>query len=131
MRAPRGDIHVRGYYEDISDEDSVFDIINEINDIRGVRDANELQQSILDFDLEYYQDDITLGDDGEAMNESVINDEYVTTIDHAENVTLNYDEDRKVSVSMDDDVNSNGPVDDDDTVNCDKMTNDRVNVNVM
>ena len=56
-------MHVRGYYEDTSDEDSVFDIINEINEIRGVSDANELQQTILDFDLEYYQDDITFGDD--------------------------------------------------------------------
>ena len=65
------------------------------------------------------------------MNESVINDEFVT-IDHAENVTLNYDEDWKVSVTMDDDyVDSNRPVDDDDTVNCDKMTNGGVNMIVM
>lgn len=126
LRAPRGDIRVGGYYEDISDDDSVFDIINDIDKIRNVRDANELQQSIMDFDLDYYQDDITLGNECEGKDDSVAD---VMADNNVEIATVNDDEGRKNSVIMDDDVNSNGPIVDDQIENSELMTNDEASMN--
>ena len=66
LRAPRGDVrsNVGGYYSDVSDDDTVFDIIQDIDEIRSIGggDVNEGVQYVdLDeFDLPHYKDDITV-----------------------------------------------------------------------
>ena len=66
LRAPRGDVrsNVGGYYSDVSDDDTVFDIIQDIDEIRSIGggDVNEGVQYVdLDeFDLTHYKDDITV-----------------------------------------------------------------------
>ena len=83
----------------------------------------------MDFDQDYYQDYITLGNEDKEKDYSVED----VTADNVENVTANDDEGRKNSVSMDDDVNNYGPIGDGQTVNSELMLNNeyRINKSVM
>ena len=59
--APRGYIQVNTYYENESEDESVFDLIDEIDRIR------ENNEKIVDFELDYL-DDIRLGHDDAGYN---------------------------------------------------------------
>ena len=124
LRALRGDVHDESYYEDISDDDTVFDLINEIEEIREIRGADE---SVMDFDLDYL-DDISLGIGEERKCDSVENSEVVTG-DNAENGVVKDDEVRTNSINLDDDMNSEGLMGDDKTEKTEVVTNDENIIN--
>ena len=97
LRAICGDVNVNSYYEDISDDDSVFDIINDIQEIRNIGVDSDMPQGLIDFHLDYHQDDITLGCDGGEKDDS-IEDGKLVTADNEESVSLSDGEGRKISV---------------------------------
>ena len=112
LRAIRGDVNVNSYYEDISDDDSVFDIINDIQEIRNIGGDSDMPQGLIDFHLDYHQDDITLGCDGGEKDVS-IEDGKLVTADNEESVSLSDGEGRKISVIVCD-VHNDGVISDDD-----------------
>lgn len=66
-RAPRGDLQQEAYYEDISEDDSVFDLIGTINEIKS---QPRFYEKIDDFELDYL-DNIVL----ESANKKVVNND--------------------------------------------------------
>ena len=118
LRARRGDVRDESYYEDISDDDTVFDIINEIEEIREIRGADE---SLMGFDLDYL-DDISLGTDEERKCCSVENSTVVTG-DNVENEVVKDDDVKTNSINLDDDMNSEGLMGVDKTETSEVVTN--------
>lgn len=64
-RAPRVGIHVPTYYEDISKDDSIFDLYDEMENIPAQ------DESKVDFELDYL-DDINLGIEGDSTEPNAI-----------------------------------------------------------
>ena len=70
MRTLRGDTQANNYYENISDDDSIFDVINDIQEMRNVGDS-DIPQDVIDFHVDYHQDEIALNCDGEEKYDSI------------------------------------------------------------
>ena len=123
LRALRGDVQVNSYYENISDDDSVFDVINDIQEMRNVGVDGDIPLDDIDIPLDYIQDDIVLHCDGEEKDDSMENGEVVKA-DNEETVTLSDGEGRKISVVVCD-VDIDGLISDDDShVNNELMMHD-------
>ena len=112
MRILRGDVQANSYYDDISDDDSVFLSLNDIQETRNVGVDGDIPLNVIDFHVDYLQDDIVLHCDGEEKDESTENGEVVRA-DIAESVTLSYGEGRKNSFVVCD-VDNDGLISDDD-----------------
>ena len=151
LRALRGDVQVNSYYENISDDDSVFDVINDIQEMRNVGVDGDIPLDDIDIPMDYIQDDLVLHCDGEEKDDSTENGEVVKAdneesvtlcgreekddstengevvkTDNEETVTLSDGEGRKISVVVCD-VNIDGPISDDDIhVNNELMMHDEV-----
>ena len=112
--AQRGDTHKSGYYENISEDDSVFDLIDEIDQIK----TNNEQ--IVDFEFEmgyldnvrigYVDDDAVIGDDEVFGDDAVTNEKSVIGDDEV------FGDD---AVTNDNSVNDDGMVIHDDAVSGD------------
>ena len=87
LRALRGDVQANSYYENISDDDSVFDVINDIQEMRNVGVDGDIPLDDIDIPLDYIQDDILLHCDDEEKDDSTENGEVVKA-DNEESVTL-------------------------------------------
>ena len=72
-RAPRGDIHATACYEDVSDDDTVFDIYDEIEWIQIH------EESVLDFELDYL-DEISIEHHIDGMDGNVQTDHVETSL---------------------------------------------------
>ena len=103
LRARRGDVRDESYYEDISDDDTVFDLINEIEVIREIRGADE---SLMGFDLDYLEY-LSLGNEEERKCDSAENNTVVTG-DNVENEVVKDDEVKTNSINLEDGMNSEG-----------------------
>ena len=151
LRALRGDVQVNSYYENISDDDSVFDAINDIQEMRNVGVDGDIPLDDIDIPMDYIQDDLVLHCDGEEKDDSTENGEVVKAYneesvslcgreekddstengkvvktDNEETVTLSDGEGRKISVVVFD-VNIDGLISDDDIhVNNELMMHDEV-----
>ena len=64
VRALRGDTQANNYCEDISDDDSIFDVINDIQEMRNVGGDGDIPQDVIDLHVDYHQDEIALNCDG-------------------------------------------------------------------
>ena len=64
LRALRGDTQASNYYEDVSDDDSIFDVINDIQEMRNVGSDGDIPQDVIDLHVDYHQDEIALYCDG-------------------------------------------------------------------
>ena len=123
LRALRGDVQITSYYENISDDDSVFDVINDIQEMRNVGVDGDIPLDDIDIPLDYIQDDIVLHCDGEEKDDSTENGEVVKA-DNEETVTLSDGEGRMISVVVCD-VDIDGLISDDDShVNNERMMHD-------
>ena len=71
-------MNVNSYNEDISDDYSVFDIIIDIQEIRNIGGDSDMPQGLINFHLDYHQDDITLGCDGGEKDVSIKDGKLVT-----------------------------------------------------
>ena len=112
LRALRGDTQANNYYEEISDDDSIFDVINDIQEMRNVGGDGDIPQDVIDLHVDYHQDEITLNCDGGEKGHG-IEDGKVVTADNEESVLLSDGEGRKISVVVCD-VNNDGMISDDD-----------------
>lgn len=112
LRALRGDTQANNYYEDISDDDSIFDVINDIQEMRNVGGDGDIPQDVIDLHVDYHQDEIALNCDGGEKDDSIEDGKLVTT-DNEESVSLSDGEGRKISVVVCD-VHNDGMISDDD-----------------
>ena len=80
-RAPRGDRVQQTYYEDISEDDSFFDLIDDMERLRSQ------DERIADFELDYL-DNITLGHVDEVNNNGDWNDYDAGQMDDQNGIVL-------------------------------------------
>ena len=112
LRALRGDTQANNYYEDISDDDSIFDVINDIQEMRNVGGNGDIPQDIIDLQVDYHQDEIAYNCDGGEKDDSMEDDKLVTA-DNEESVSLSDGEERKIFVVVCD-AHKDGMISDND-----------------
>ena len=112
LRALRGDTQANNYYEDTSDDDSIFDVINDIQEMRNVGGDGDKPHDVIDLLVDYHQDEIALNFDGGEKDDS-IEDGKLVTADNGESVSLSDGEGRKISVVVCD-VHNDRMISDDD-----------------
>ena len=71
LRALRGDTQANNNYEDISDDDSIFYVTNDIQEMRNVGGDGDIPQDVIHLHVDYHQDEIALNCEGGEKDDSI------------------------------------------------------------